>query len=65
MSVRRAVATLIALQILYAGFGVVSAEFGMHESAVFTVWAILGLGQLAIIRRVAQSYARATQPQEA
>jgi len=65
MSVRRAVATLLALQFLYAAFGVATAEMAVPESAVFTVWAVLGLSQFRIIRAIGRAYKRATELQPA
>ena len=60
MSVPLVVATLVSLQSLYAAFGVASLRWGIEEPLVFTVWAVLGIGQLWVVRRIGAIYLRAT-----
>lgn len=65
MSVRRVVATLVGLQMLYASFGIASANFAMREPLVFTIWAVLGISQLTIIRAIGRLFERSHREQVA
>lgn len=67
MKVPGVVTTLVSLQVTYAIFGIASARLGMSESLVFTIWAVVGIGQLTLIRGIANLYDRTRKhpPQQA
>ncbi len=50
---RRTIVILTALQIVYAGIGLVGHYAGAPDALMFAGWSILGLTQFAIIRRLA------------
>jgi len=58
MTVPRVVATLVSLQTVYAIFGIASVGMEVPESLVFTIWAVLGIGQQRLIRGIAILYRR-------
>ena len=51
--VRRTLVVLTALQIIYAGIGLVGHFAGAPDWMMFAGWSILGLSQFAIIRKLA------------
>jgi UDP-GlcNAc:undecaprenyl-phosphate GlcNAc-1-phosphate transferase len=61
MTVPGVVVTLVSLQVAYAIFGIATAAMSVTESLVFTIWAVLGIGQLTLIRAIANLYRRSTK----
>jgi UDP-GlcNAc:undecaprenyl-phosphate GlcNAc-1-phosphate transferase len=58
MTVREVVGTLAMLQLLYVGFAIATHLVGVSDPIVFTVWAVVGIGQFLVIRGCAAIFRR-------
>ena len=58
MSARKAAATLVGLQLVYAVTAIVAHNLGISEPVAFLAWAVLGTSQLAIVRGIGNAYHR-------
>ena len=58
MGVRKILGTLTTLQLIYAIAGLTAHFAGIADVVMFSVWAVLGVSQRAIIRRIARLHRR-------